>query len=148
MSTMTSTSTERRLSTSSASRPISNKPVGVPLPTLLDHTSTSEAEPLGHSSSRHPSPNEFPLLHGTVPGNRWQPRKDDNLVWGNGQGYNPGPRHGRQKSLSDAFKTIRTRRASVSANAHEIADALKAPVSVKLIVWVNIKHAAEYSLNS
>ena len=46
-----------------------------------------------------------------------------------------GPRqHDRQKSISDAFRTIRTRKASVSDNAHEIAEALRAPVSVKIIV--------------
>lgn len=43
-------------------------------------------------------------------------------------------KHGRQKSISEAIKTIRTRKGSVSANAAEIADALKAPVSVRLIV--------------
>lgn len=42
--------------------------------------------------------------------------------------------HGRQKSLSEAYKHIRTRKGSVSANAHEIAEALKAPVSWKLVV--------------
>jgi solute carrier family 35 protein E1 len=42
--------------------------------------------------------------------------------------------HSRQKSLTDAFRTIRTRKGSVSANAQEIAEALKAPVSPKLIV--------------
>lgn len=36
--------------------------------------------------------------------------------------------------MSDAFRTIRTRKASVSANVHEIGDALKAPVSPKLVV--------------
>ncbi|KAG5981174.1 hypothetical protein E4U54_006673, partial [Claviceps lovelessii] len=41
--------------------------------------------------------------------------------------------HGRQKSLTDAFRTIRTRKGSVSQNAHEIADALRAPVSPKLV---------------
>lgn len=40
----------------------------------------------------------------------------------------------RQKSLSDAFRTIRARNGSVSQNAHEIADALRAPLSPKLIV--------------
>lgn len=39
--------------------------------------------------------------------------------------------HGRQKSLSEAIRNIRERNGSMS---HEIADALKAPVSWKLIV--------------
>jgi solute carrier family 35, member E1 len=51
-----------------------------------------------------------------------------------------GASYGRQKSLSDAFRTIRTRRASVGANAHEIAEALKAPVSPKLIVRNSISN--------
>ncbi|KAI5457262.1 triose-phosphate transporter family-domain-containing protein [Mariannaea sp. PMI_226] len=42
--------------------------------------------------------------------------------------------HGRQKSLSEALHNIRTRNGSVSHNAQEIADALKAPISPKLIV--------------
>ncbi|KAI9671137.1 MAG: suppressor of loss of ypt1 [Caeruleum heppii] len=64
---------------------------------------------------------------------RWQARRDPGINWA----ADPGPataRHGRQKSLSDALRNIRTRKGSVSANAHEIADALKAPVSPKLIV--------------
>lgn len=36
--------------------------------------------------------------------------------------------------MTDAFRTIRTRKASVSANVHEVADALKAPVSPMLVV--------------
>jgi solute carrier family 35 protein E1 len=68
---------------------------------------------------------------------RWQPRKEGGVggsTWMNGRASGGGRPHGRQKSLSDAFRTIRTRRASVSANAQEIAEALKAPVSPKLIV--------------
>jgi hypothetical protein len=42
--------------------------------------------------------------------------------------------HERQKSLGDAIRTIKNRHGSVSQNAHEIADALKAPVSARLIV--------------
>lgn len=67
---------------------------------------------------------------------RWPPRKDSALRGPNWAGQSStGAGHGRQKSLSDAFRTIRTRKASVSANVHEIGDALKAPVSPKLVVW-------------
>ncbi|KAH6604981.1 hypothetical protein Trco_006688 [Trichoderma cornu-damae] len=45
-----------------------------------------------------------------------------------------GRTHGRQKSLGDAFRTIRARNGSMSQNAHEIADALRAPVSPKLVI--------------
>jgi solute carrier family 35 protein E1 len=70
-------------------------------------------------------------------GERWQPRRSSRAQRLNGSpGYPPaGPsRHGRQKSLSEAIRTIRTRSGSVTQNAHEIADALKAPVSPKLVV--------------
>ncbi|OAA67329.1 er to golgi transport protein [Niveomyces insectorum RCEF 264] len=42
--------------------------------------------------------------------------------------------HNRQKSLGDAIRAIRTRSGSTSQNVHDIADALKAPVSPTLIV--------------
>lgn len=80
------------------------------------------------------APNGF--NNGPPPADRWQPRRDSALRgsgWANGQ-PSTGGRHGRQKSLGDAIRTIRTRRASVSANVHELGDALKAPVSPKLIV--------------
>lgn len=56
--------------------------------------------------------------------------------------------HGRQKSLSEAYKHIRTRKGSVSANAHEIAEALKAPVSWKLVVclYLSIQSLTVYNL--
>lgn len=44
------------------------------------------------------------------------------------------PKHKSRKSISEAIATIRTRNASVSANAHELAQALRAPVSYRLIV--------------
>lgn len=76
-------------------------------------------------------------LNGTPPIERWQSRREPlPSTWtGKNTSYNPSGRgHGRQKSLGDAFRTIRTRKGSVSENAHEIAHALKAPVSPKLIV--------------
>ena len=86
----------------------------------------------GATMSRTPSPAK---TNGTVCNDRWQPRKDHQLAWGNGHINVSGPRgHSRQKSLSEAFRTIRNRRASVSENAHEIAEALKAPISYKVIV--------------
>ena len=42
--------------------------------------------------------------------------------------------HKSRRSVSDAFNKLRTRRGSVSENAQELAEALKAPVSYKLIV--------------
>ncbi|GAM40620.1 hypothetical protein TCE0_039f13104 [Talaromyces pinophilus] len=54
----------------------------------------------------------------------WQPRK---------VGYKPASKHRPRKSISETITTIRKRNASMSANAHDIAEALKAPVSYKLI---------------
>lgn len=83
------------------------------------------------TSSRTPSPAK---ANGILHSERWQPRKDLHLVWGNGQINVTPPRHNRQRSLSDAFKTIRSRKASVGENAREVAEALKAPVSMKIVV--------------
>lgn len=46
----------------------------------------------------------------------------------------PARGHGRKTSINEAIHNIRTRNGSVSQNAHEIADALRAPVSPTLIV--------------
>ena len=73
--------------------------------------------------------------NGVLHNERWQTRKGDHLAWGDGHLNVAGPRkHGRHRSISDAFRNIRTRKASVSENAHEIAEALKAPVSLKILV--------------
>lgn len=69
-------------------------------------------------------------------GDRWVPRRASNQARGVRWDQSPYG-HGRQKSLSDAIRTIRTRHGSVSQNAQEIADALKAPVSPRLIVCVS-----------
>ncbi|KFY85818.1 hypothetical protein V500_08105 [Pseudogymnoascus sp. VKM F-4518 (FW-2643)] len=76
-------------------------------------------------------------LNGVMPSpfERWQTRREPiPPSWTGKAAYHPTGRvHGRQKSLTDAFRTIRSRKGSVTANAHEIAGALKAPVSPKLI---------------
>ena len=74
--------------------------------------------------------------NGVLHSERWQaPWKENYLAWGDGHLNIAGPRqHGRHRSLSDAFRNIRTRKASVGENAHEIAEALKAPISLKILV--------------
>lgn len=67
---------------------------------------------------------------------RWQPRRDNtgkSVKWDRGTGAARG-HHRQQKSITQAFHNIRERSGSVSQNAHEIADALRAPISPKLIV--------------
>ena len=82
---------------------------------------------------RVPSPRPNAKYNGALQGERWQHRRDNHITWSNGNAKGPS-RHQRQPSLSDAIRTIRTRKGSVSANAQEIAEALKAPISFKLIV--------------
>ena len=90
----------------------------------------------GTYNRRTSSPNAFPRANGVLHSERWQARKDNHMSSSSGQVNVAGPRHTRQKSLTDAIRTIRARKGSVGANAHEIAEALKAPVSVRLIVWI------------
>lgn len=90
-------------------------------------------ERAGRTSSTSPNGLYSEGFPGSATGERWTPRRESG--WGNGSIHKSGGiRHGRQKSLSEAIRTIRTRHGSVSANAQEIAEALKAPVSPKLIV--------------
>ncbi|SLM34328.1 triose-phosphate transporter [Lasallia pustulata] len=96
------------------------------------------------TSARTPSPIAQPISNGFLHSERWQPRRENHVAWSNGQ----ETRHGRQKSLSDAIRTIRTRKGSVSANAHEIADALKAPVSVKLVVFCLVWYTSSALTNT
>jgi len=57
-------------------------------------------------------------------------------------------RHGRQKSLSEAIQTVRGRKASISENAHEIAESLKAPVSWKLIILCGVWYTTSIMTNA
>ena len=70
----------------------------------------------------------------TYSNGNWTSRKDYSYTRSNGQMNGTPTGRSRQKSLSEAIRTIHARRGSVSANAQEIAEALKAPVSFKLVV--------------
>lgn len=75
--------------------------------------------PLATKSGKHP------------PLSLWHPRKNGTIPRALGIGTKPQrPR----KSISQAIGSMRTQ--SVSENAQEIADALRAPVSYKLIVRI------------
>ncbi|PHH65411.1 hypothetical protein CDD81_2515 [Ophiocordyceps australis] len=66
----------------------------------------------------------------------------------NGSSSWSGQGRSRQKSLSEALRTIRTRNASVSQNAHELADALRAPVSPKLVLLCLLWYASSALTNT
>ena len=131
---MQAASAERRWSISSTGKEkfpdLDHSPSG-------DYLTAIDASDEGATtSSRTPSPAKS---NGITHSERCQARKDHHLVWGNGYNNITPPRaHGRQRSLSDAFKTIRSRKASVSENAREVAEALKAPVSMKIVVRTSL----------
>ena len=89
-----------------------------------------------------PEPSPAPLMNGLPQGlhssERWPARRssraNNRSQWGTANGSVGMSRHGRQRSLSEAIKIVRTRKASISENAHEIAESLKAPVSFTLVV--------------
>lgn len=122
------TSSDRRLSSSSnrGSEGVQQFPDFDPPPPRGSYTIYEE-------EGSRPSTSEWGRQNGApFHSDRWQPRTGY-TNWANSSATG-GKRHGRQKSLSDAINTIRTRKGSVSANAQEIAEALKAPVSYKLVV--------------
>lgn len=91
-----------------------------------------ESEDGRNGSARTLSPAK---TNGGLHGERWQTWNDNHLAWRDGHLNVAGPRqHGRHRSISDAFKNIRIRKASVSENAHEIVEALKAPISLRILV--------------
>ncbi|KAL9585898.1 MAG: hypothetical protein Q9212_001255 [Teloschistes hypoglaucus] len=125
---------ERRLSSSSTAYETTKFPD-------LEPTSSRDFFPTHHDNTteRTLSPNTWSGNNGGPRNDRWQARRDHHISWGNGHisgTHTSGlpSKHVRQKSIGEAIHTIRTRRGSVSANAAELADALKAPVSIRLIV--------------
>ncbi len=98
-----------------------------------DHTESFNGQSLYPTS---PTGSNGGYISSPASSDRWPPRRDSayrGSSWATPH-MSSGGRHGRQKSLSDALRTIRTRRGSVTANVQEISDALKAPVSPTLIV--------------
>ncbi|KAL8712817.1 MAG: hypothetical protein Q9220_003025 [cf. Caloplaca sp. 1 TL-2023] len=131
---MISSSRERRQSSTSAQSETVQFP-DLELTSSREHLTPFEEGGDGQQYTRRtPSPQKRSRVNGGLRNDRWQGRKDHHIAWSNGNISGTPTKHGRQKSIGEAIKTIRTRKGSVSANAAEIADALKAPVSVKLIV--------------
>ena len=95
---------------------------------IREHETIYEDPKFNWSNGRRPSASPARRPNGLMHSEKWAPRKD---FRGNGA---PVGRT-RQKSLSEAIRTINERRGSIGANAHEIAEALKAPISFKLVVW-------------
>ncbi|KAJ5577768.1 uncharacterized protein N7459_006732 [Penicillium hispanicum] len=81
------------------------------------------------SSRTNPSPSVKYSSNGL-----WEPRKSALYSRDHANGSARNPKHRPRKSISEAITTIRTRNGSMSANAQELAEALRAPVSYRLIV--------------
>lgn len=109
-----------------------------------DHVDSHMFASNGWQDSARSQANGMNGANAPAAADRWQPRRDSlqarGVKWGQPgltvpsrtNGYGLG--HGRQKSLTEALRNVRGRAGSVGQNAHEIADALKAPVSWQLIV--------------
>jgi solute carrier family 35 protein E1 len=129
---------EPRWSTSSNHSDTTKFPDFEPAATSREHSIIyEESADRPNLDNRGSSPHNYTRTNGALHSERWHSRKDNAALWGLGHGNGSNPRHGRQKSLSDAFKTIRAKKGSMTANAHEIAEALKAPVSWKLVVGIS-----------
>ena len=81
---------------------------------------------ISRSNEIHKSPEEYAPVNFS----QWQPRQRQDF---GRHGTNPF-KHRTRKSVSEALGNFTARRGSVSANAQELAESLKAPVSWKLIV--------------
>jgi hypothetical protein len=101
----------------------------------LDNTSSAnEHFPVFEEESRRSglsqvSASPFDTASPIVPEYKWPARSNSGRLSRAG-----GNRH--RRSVSEALNRFRDRRGSVSENAQELAEALKAPVSYKLIVCV------------
>ena len=94
-------------------------------------TATGQGEPQSSSTIRY------------APRDLWEPRKAGAFAREHGNESTRISKHRPRKSVSEAISTIRTRNASVSANAQELAQALRAPVSYQLIVRLLISLSLE-----
>lgn len=84
-------------------------------------------------------PNASPSVR-YAPSDLWEPRKSSFYAREHPNGAARVPKHRPRKSISEALTTIRARNGSVSANAQELAEALRAPVSYRLIVCCTPGH--------
>lgn len=111
-------------STSSTSQPASS-----PIDKFPPYDESLDAA-VGYS---RPTPNPSVKY---APSELWEPRKSTFYSRDHANGSIRNAKHRPRKSISEAITTIRTRNGSMSANAHELAEALRAPVSYRLIVRV------------
>ncbi|EMC96158.1 hypothetical protein BAUCODRAFT_69355 [Baudoinia panamericana UAMH 10762] len=114
-------------------------------PEYVDGVPEETAEDISRDRTPQPLPNGLPPgLHSSE---RWPSRKRDWSAWAKGASAD-GARHSKQKSLTEAIRTVRTRKASISENAQEIAESLKAPVSGRLVVLCMLWYGSSILTNT
>jgi hypothetical protein len=110
-------------------RPYPMENVGEKFPSFEDRRYEEKAYPVF-------SPRDISSPANSLPVNNWPIRKSSQTGWENRNGGGLY-KHRPKRSVSEAFDNLRQRRGSISANTQELAEALKAPVSYKLIVRVS-----------
>ncbi|KAH8691104.1 putative ER to Golgi transport protein [Talaromyces proteolyticus] len=126
MSTTTVTGTGRRASIRQPNWPQVNKQGPGP----QDQNSPMDKFPAYVDEAYDTTPNGNQRTAHSGSEDLWQSRKAaGHVIWD----PRAASKHRPRKSISETISTIRMRNSSMSANAHEIAEALRAPVSYKLI---------------
>lgn len=106
-----------------------------------EHDTIYEDQTLKWIDGRYPSASPARRPNGVSVSEKWGPTKEYNHTRSNGHINGVPIGRNRQKSLGEAIRTIHGRKGSVSTNAHELAEALKAPVSYKLVVCsIHVSH--------
>jgi solute carrier family 35 protein E1 len=144
MSTTTVTGTGRRLSIRQSNWQPHSKTMIAPSPSSSTTSPLDKFPPFEDASpTSTTTPNGRRFSHSQRDGLNamWQSRQSNHITWQQPNGLDIS-KHRPRKSISDAITTIRTRNASMSANAQELAEALKAPVSYSLTV------SNDHSLNA
>jgi len=133
MLSQTSTGIERRRS-SSIQPPVRQAFPDAPLD-LPDHYRDETDDDDYATRDSDPAPLLRGLPQGLHSSERWPHRKESRtrsfVTWATNVTFGKSRQ---QKSLTEAIETVRKRRASFSESAHEIADSLKAPISLKLVL--------------
>lgn len=119
-------------------KPSSSQPVSSPIDKFppYDESLDNALNAMGANRPNNPNPNPSVKY---APSETWEPRKTSFYSREHPNGTLRNPKHRPRKSISEAITTIRTRNGSVSANAQELAEALRAPVSYRLVVCSTVR---------
>ncbi|KAJ5929401.1 hypothetical protein N7454_007249 [Penicillium verhagenii] len=129
MATTTVTGHGRRSSMRQTELQAQAKPSPQPTSSPIDEFPPYE-ETLDSATTSRPNPSPSVKY---ASNDMWEPRKSAFYSRDHPNGSIRNPKHRPRKSISEAITTIRARNGSMSANAHELAEALRAPVSYRLI---------------